>query len=554
MHIVTSEEMRKLDRYAIETLGIPAVVLMENAGRAVAEEAAKLARERRNGVGVRGGSDGGGVRKGSPVGVGGSGGFDGWLGGDSDSGDNRGKPWLILVGKGNNGGDGIVCARHLRELGLEAELLYAVDSGTLTGEAALQHGIATRMGFSPSVYKPGSVPWERYAGIVDALLGTGTKGAPREPYASLIREANACGLPIVAADLPSGLDADTGEAYEPCIRADVTVALAYLKRGLTQYPGAEFAGQVIARAIGIPEPLAEQLGVRTYWADERLFAQRFGLRLPIDRRADTHKGTYGHVLVAAGTRQYSGAGLLAAKAALRAGAGLVSWALPEWLLAPMIGRVPEAMLLPVRDQGRGDWAETSPRDVLQLAEGKGALAVGPGMGRFPGDAAWLREIWSGASDRPIVLDADALNMIADADGGGLGSWPRRAAPAILTPHPGEMARLAGLPAREVQRDRIGLARRFAMQHGVTLVLKGARTVTATPEGDAFVNASGNPGMATGGAGDVLAGIIAGLLAQGCEAGLAAALGVYLHGAAGDRAAAGRASPGSLIAGDIIEAL
>ncbi len=525
MHIVTSEEMRRLDAYTIRNLGIPAAVLMENAGRAAAEEVVRFANERQ----------GGDVGRGDGVG--------------------GGKPWLILVGKGNNGGDGIVCARHLRELGWEAELLYAVDPQSFTGDAALQQSIASRMDFASSVYAPGNLRWDRYAGIVDALLGTGTKGAPREPYASLIREANACGLPIVAVDLPSGLDADTGEVYEPCIRAETTVALALLKRGLTQYPGADYAGRVAVRPIGIPGRLAEQLGVRTYWADERLFAQRFGLALPLVRGADTHKGTYGHVLVVAGTRQYSGAGLLAAKAALRSGAGLVSWALPEWLLAPMIGRVPEAMLAGVSDGGRGDWAETAPRDVLRLAEGKDALAVGPGMGRFTGDAAWLREIWSGAADCPIVVDADALNMIADADGGGdLDSWPRRAAPAILTPHPGEMARLTGLSAREVQRDRIGLARSFAMQHGVTLVLKGARTVTATPDGDVFVNTSGNPGMATGGAGDVLAGIIAGLLAQGFEAGLAAALGAYLHGAAGDRAAAGRASPGSLVAGDIAEAL
>lgn len=514
MYIVMSEEMRKLDQYAIETLGIPAIVLMENAGRAVAEEVAELANKRQ-------------------------------IGGSS-------KPWLILVGKGNNGGDGIVCARHLQELGIEAELLYAVDPGTLKGEAALQQSIAARMGFPSSVYTPGNVPWARYAGIVDALLGTGTTGAPREPYAAMIREANASGLPIVALDLPSGLNADTGEAYDPCIRADLTVALAFLKRGLTQYPGADIAGRTVTRAIGIPERMAGPFGVQTYWADERLFTQRFGLTLPPARGADTHKGTYGHVLIAAGTRQYSGAGLLAARAALRAGAGLVSWALPEWLLAPMIGRAPEAMLVGVSDGGRGDWAATSPRDVLQLADGKDALAVGPGMGRFAGDAAWLREIWSGAADRPIVVDADALNMIADS--GGLGSWPKRAAPAILTPHPGEMARLAGLTPREVQRDRIGLARQYAIQHGVTLVLKGARTVTATADGDAFVNASGNPGMATGGAGDVLAGLIAGLLAQGFEAGLAAALGAYLHGAAGDRAAAGRSAPGSLVAGDMIEAL
>lgn len=513
MHIVTAHEMRLLDQYTIEKIGIPALVLMENASRAVAEEIAALA------------------HAGGTVGA--------------------GKPWLMLVGKGNNGGDGIAAARHLRELGVEAELLYAMEPQQLTQDAAIQRDIAANLGIPASVYAPGNVQWDRYAGIADALLGTGTAGAPREPYASLIREANGSGLPTVAIDIPSGLNADTGEVHDPCIRADVTVALAFLKRGLTQYPGAERAGRVAVKPIGIPEGLAERHGIRTYWADEALFQRRFGVKLPTARQADAHKGTYGHALIAAGTLPYSGAGLLAARAALRAGAGLVSWALPERLLAPMIGRAPEAMLHGVPDDGRGDWAAVPAGEVLRLAAGKSALAIGPGMGRFAGDGAWLRAIWSGAAC-PLVVDADALNMIADA--GDFGAWPKRTHPAILTPHPGEMARLAGLAASEVQRDRIGLARRYAAQHGVTLVLKGARTVTATPEGDVFVNTSGNPGMATGGAGDALAGVIAGLLAQGCAAGLAAALGVYLHGLAGDRAAASRPSPGSLIAGDIIDCL
>lgn len=521
MYIVTAEQMRKLDHDTIQTLGIPAIVLMENAGRAVAEEVVRAACE---GQQIR----------------------------DFGRAHSGGKPWLILVGKGNNGGDGIVCARHLRELEMEAELLYAVEPQQLVGEAALQHEIAARIGFASSVYQPGQVRWDRYAGIVDALLGTGTNNAPREPYASLIREANTSELPIVAVDIPSGLNADTGETFDPCIRADVTVALALRKCGLTQYPGAEAAGRVVVRSIGIPSELAETHGVRTYWADEQLFAQRYGLALPPERAADSHKGTYGHVLVAAGSQPYSGAGLLAVKAALRAGAGLATWALPERLLDAAIGHVPEAMLRAVRDSGTGDWSQTDPQDVLRLAEGKDALLIGPGMGRFAGDAAWLREIWTGAADCPLVLDADALNMIVDA--GGLGAWPRREHPAILTPHPGEMARLAGLPVPEVQRDRIGLARAYAVEHGITLVLKGTRTVTATPEGDVFVNTTGNPGMATGGTGDVLAGTIASLLAQGREPGLAAALGTYLHGLAGDRAAASRPAAASLLAGDVIDAL
>lgn len=512
MYIVTAEEMRKLDQYTIQQLGIPAMVLMENAGRAAAEEVIRFIRE-----GVEG----------------------------------MAKPWLILIGKGNNGGDGIVAARHLLELGIKAELLYAVDPTSLKSEAALQREIARKLGIPAAVYSEGNVQWGRYAGIVDALLGTGTANAPRGQFAALIREANGSGLPIVAIDIPSGLNADTGEVYDPCIQAALTVALAFRKRGLTQYPGAERAGGVVVRPIGIPEKLAEQHGVRTYWSDNNLFRQRFGLELPLPRRADTHKGTYGHVLVVGGTLRYSGAGLLAAKAALRAGAGLVSWALPERLLEPMLGRVPEVMLAGVSDHGRGDWEETVPSDILQLAEGKDAVVLGPGMDRFADGGEWLRELWEGLAV-PLVVDADALNMIADAD--DLAAWPKRSAPTVFTPHPGEMARLTGQAVREVQRDRIGLARQYARQHGVTLVLKGARTVTATPVGDVYVNSTGNPGMATGGAGDVLAGVIGSLLAQGYAEGTAAALGVYLHGIAGDLAGTHRPSLSSLTAGDIINYL
>jgi ADP-dependent NAD(P)H-hydrate dehydratase / NAD(P)H-hydrate epimerase len=528
MYLVTAKEMREIDRHAIENIGIPALVLMENAGRAIAEEVVRLQSARRP----------------MECGVG-------------DAG--RAPRWLVLVGKGNNGGDGIVCARHLAEQGYEAALLYAMPPEQLAGDAAVQRDIAQRMGLTAAVYDAGGTPpdWSRWDGIVDALLGTGAAGAPREPYASLIREANASGLPIVAADVPSGLDADTGEPGDPCIRASVTVALAFMKRGLLLYPGADAAGKVVVQPIGIPAAAAEERQVRTYVLDERTLERRFDMRIPLPRKPDTHKGTYGHVLVAAGSRHMSGAGLLCAGAALRTGCGLVTWAVPQLLELPLAGRLPEAMLRGVADGGSGEWRDTSAAEVAGLAVGKQAVAAGPGLARWTDDSAWLRELW-GAIDAPLVLDADALNMLADAGRStgvpSFAAWPRRAAATVLTPHPGEMARLCGLSVSEVQRDRIGLARQFAVHHGVTLVLKGARTVVATPEGDAYVNTTGNPGMATGGAGDVLAGVIASLLAQGLDAGQAAAAGVYLHGVAGDRAAGKRPSPGSLIAGDIIDEL
>jgi NAD(P)H-hydrate epimerase len=519
MHLVTSGEMRAIDQYAIQTIGLPSLVLMENAGRAVAEEVIRLSEKLHQ---ARGQS-------------------------------SRPPRWLILAGKGNNGGDGIVAARHLAEAGYEVHVLYAVPPEDWKGEAAVQRDIAEKIALPSSVYKPGEpVSWERWDGIVDALLGTGTMGPPREPYASLIREACASGLPIVSVDMPSGLNADTGETADPCIRARVTVALALMKRGLLLHPGAEMAGEVVVRPIGIPEAAVQQQQVKTYLLNETLLRRRFGLEVPPARKADTHKGTYGHVLVAAGSKNMSGAGLLCSRAALRSGAGLVTWAVPELLALPMAGRLPEVMIHGMEDAGSGEWSAVDPQLLIEKTANKQVMVLGPGMGRWPGDSAWLRLLWE-SSHLPLVLDADALNMMADSDE-PLTSWPKRTHPAILTPHPGEMARLCGITTAEVQRGRIELARRFAAEHGVTLVLKGANTVVAAPDGSVYVNTTGNPGMATGGAGDVLAGIIGGLLAQGLDSVAAAALGVYWHGLAGDRAAAARHAAATLIAGDIIEAL
>ncbi|CAM4414904.1 MULTISPECIES: NAD(P)H-hydrate dehydratase [Paenibacillus] len=623
MRFVTAEQMREIDRHAIVHMGIPSAALMENAGRAIAEEVLAFCRERRQqagkwsrqwsvdqaaaeriyddgwdiGVnkplqafgpdtresgarhgdggnapihqlaragqsGVRmGGSIRGDVRRHGKSAFGGSeppfgpvcpnaGGF-----GELGATDGYPEHWLILVGKGNNGGDGLVCARHLADAGVRVSLVYAEAPEKLGGEAALQQRIAEALGLAGAVYAPGAVASARsrgVTGIVDALLGTGAKGAPRGAYASLIREANESGLPIVAADIPSGLDADTGEAHDPCIRARITVCLAFLKAGLTQYPAAKMAGDVIVRYIGIPRELPQGVEAAGFVLAEETLRGELGVDPGLRREADGHKGTYGHVLLAAGSLPLSGAGLLAAKAALRAGCGLATWALPAALLPHVLGAVPELMLAPAASGDAGAWNAAAAGEVLRLLAARDVLAVGPGLGRFPGEDAFLRALWEGAQ-RPLVVDADALNILAAA--GGLAAWKRRDAATVLTPHPGEMARLAGLATAEVQRDRIGLARRFALQHGVTLVLKGARTVVAAPDGRVFVGVTGHPGMATGGSGDVLTGIIAGLLAQGLDAVQAAALGVHLHGLAGERAAAARPGyPASLLAGDIIEAL
>ncbi|WP_126426863.1 NAD(P)H-hydrate dehydratase [Brevibacillus marinus] len=512
MYIVTADEMRKLDQYVIEQIGIPAVALMENAGAAVAREVAAFSRQR------------------------------GWLRPD------RPPHWLFLIGKGNNGGDGIVAARHLLESGFAVTLLYAIPPAELRGEAALQRDAAQRLGIPALVYGDGEVDWQAYDGIVDALLGTGSQGSPRGPYGDLIRQANASGLPILAVDIPSGLDADTGRTHDPCIRASKTIALAFLKRGLVQWPGREAAGELCVAPIGIAPQLAARFGVSSFLLDESFFRSHFAIDPALPRTADSHKGTYGHLLVCAGSLAMSGAGILCAKAALRTGCGLVTWAAPEPLVPALIGLIPEAMLAAIP----GGWAApASAAALVDLLRGRDAAVIGPGLGRFADDTKWLRTLWE-ESACPLVLDADALNMLAAA--ADFPAWPKRTAATILTPHPGEMARLTGLSVREVQANRIQLARGYAVEHQVTVVLKGAGTVVAAPDGTVYVNLTGNPGMATGGSGDVLAGMIGSLLAQGMPATAAACLGVWLHGTAGDRAAASRGGAYSLVAGDIIDAL
>ncbi|MEK3722407.1 NAD(P)H-hydrate dehydratase [Paenibacillus sp. FSL H8-0034] len=508
MYVVNSQEMRAIDQYTIEQIGIPAMVLMENAGRAVAEEVSLYAGERLQRI-------------------------------------------AVLVGKGNNGADGLVAARHLQEAGHKVEIIYATDPADFVDEAAVQRDIAHNLRIPSSNYAELSVLWHSYDLIIDALLGTGSRGAPREVVAKLIQEANESSLPIYAVDIPSGLDPNTGYVHDACIRATCTIALAFSKRGLEQEPGVEQAGRVIVRFIGIPQSAAEQLKVRTYRIEEPLLSDTLGLSSYRRRASNSNKGTFGHVLVAAGSRSMSGAGLLCSKAALRAGSGLVTWALPESLLDGMLGQIPEIMMRGMADEGRGDWSKISTQSFLELAANKAAIVFGPGIGRFDNDTHWLRDIWEHTTC-PLVLDADALNMLGSSI--GLDALSRRSAPVILTPHPGEMARLCGKSIPDIQGDRIETARSFAWKFGVTLVLKGARTVVATPEGEIYINRTGNAGMATGGTGDVLAGIIAGLLAQGMSATQSAALGVYLHGSAGDRAASSRPYMASLIASDIIDQL
>jgi NAD(P)H-hydrate epimerase len=487
--LATAAQMRAMDRETIDELGLPAALLMEHAGRAVADAVAARA-----GAGAR---------------------------------------VAVVCGPGNNGGDGFVCARWLRERGLDARVhLVRGRPRERAGEAALHLGVYERLG-GPVVDGFDAAAAAAADVIVDAVLGTGLASPVVGPLADVLAVMDNAAATCIAVDVPSGLDADTGAVLGAAVHADVTVALGCAKLGLASWPGCERAGELIVADIGVPSRLAAKHGVRAFLverADAEALVPRRGL--------GDHKGTHGHVVVAAGSAGKVGAALLATGGALRAGAGLVTLATPPAAAPHVLGRIPEAMHA-VFDPEAPD---------LTVFEGKRALVWGPGMPTGAAAGATVRRL-AASLPLPAVLDADALNHLAEKPE-VLVDAP---APRVLTPHPGEAARLLGTGSDVVQADRVAAARKLAAATRAVVVLKGARSVVAAPDGRVTLNPTGNPGLGTGGTGDVLAGVIGALLAQGLPALEAARLGVYVHGLAGDLAAAARGTIG-LVAGDLLAEL
>ncbi|MBC9783649.1 NAD(P)H-hydrate dehydratase [Heliobacterium chlorum] len=505
MRLVTAAEMGRLDARATEEYGIPSLILMENAGIQVAREVSRL------------------------------------LAGNID-----GKRVLILCGKGNNGGDGFVAARHLINNGAEVILFLLASERDIKSDALTNLTIYQRMGGKVySFQDPKDLNALRLAllsasVVVDAIYGTGFRGDVPELIAKAMTMINESALPVLAVDLPSGLEADTGKIPSVCLQAKVTVTLGLPKVGLVVEPGASAAGEVVVVDISIPgEMIANTRISRALLTGElcRNWLKR--------RPAMAHKGHFGHLLFAGGQTGMAGAAVLAVSGALRSGVGLVTAAIPESIYPLIVPQVPEAMTWPLPSV---DGALTG--DSLQEKDCSpfSAAVIGPGMGRRPESADFLLALLE-AVKGPVVLDADALFALA----GHIELLAAAQGPVILTPHPGEMARLTGLSTAEVEKDRIEVAARYAKEWGCVIVLKGSRTVIATPEGGLYINSTGNPGMATGGSGDVLAGVIGALAAQGVDAVHAAALGAYVHGLAGDLAAR-RYGQGAMKAGDIVDFL
>ncbi len=507
MHLLTAEEMQKLDQTTINGLGIPGVVLMENAGLQVVEAIYRMI------------------------------------------GDPKGKTVTIFAGKGNNGGDGFVVARHLLNAGAEVKVMLLADVKDISGDAKVNLDILQAMGqkIYPLV-NPNNLNIVKLAMvytdlIVDAIFGTGFKGAVPEHIGNVIEIINSSGKPVISVDIPSGLEANTGKVHGACIKANMTVTFAHAKLGLVIQQGPEYAGELTVADISIPPGLVDTQGIRRFLITPEIIKKI----IPV-RRYEGHKGTYGRVLVVGGSEGLSGAAVMASNAALKAGAGLVTLAVPEGLHALMEVKLTEVMTRPLPQTREVSIDVEALPLVQELLNAADVLALGPGMSTNESSVEFVRQLLP-ALEKPAVIDADGLNALS----GAVDLLKECPAQLILTPHPGEMARLLGIKTEEVQNNRIEVVLEASKNWGTVLVLKGYRTLVASPDGMLYVNPTGNPGMASGGTGDVLTGIIAGLLAQGLTPLEAAVSGVYFHGLAGDLAA-GEIGMMSLVAGDVLEFL
>ncbi|MFP3939274.1 MAG: NAD(P)H-hydrate dehydratase [Thermoanaerobaculia bacterium] len=512
MRILSAEATARVDRAAVEELGVPSIVLMENAALGLVEA----------------------VGRSFP---------------DAESA-------AVFCGPGNNGGDGLALARHLAVRGYRVACFLVFLGKESRGDAASQLAICRALG--PDLVElvevgagdglEGPLRSAREADlVVDALFGTGL-GRPLEGQpAELVTALDALPVPKLAVDLPSGLNGSRPEVFGPHLRAHATVTFGSPKPAQIFPPAADAVGELVVADLGIPASFLDR-----DWGEQGgplhllLAEEAAGLLAP--RRPETHKGHYGHLLVVAGATGKAGAAILTARAAVRAGAGLVTSAVPEPIVQTVDGGSVESMSLPLPATVQGILAAGGADAILGAAEGKDALALGPGLGQAEPVAAEIRRAVL-ECELPAVLDADGVN----AFGGRASELARRQAPTVLTPHPGELGRLLDTGTGEVVADRLGSARRAARETGAVVVLKGHLSLAATPGGAVWVSPTGNPGMASGGTGDVLTGVVGSLLAQGHEPLPAALLGVYVHGLAGDRVAGARGEA-ALAATDLVDAL
>lgn len=509
MKLLSAAESRELDRLSREKYGVASYALMTRAGEAVA---AAVMRRWRHAVhhGV-----------------------------------------LVVAGKGNNGGDGMVAARALMADQVPVRAILLADASALNGDAARAHAEFINAGGvvleAAGERELDAAMGGRAGVIVDAIFGTGLNAEVTGVARRAIDAINRAGAPAAAVDITSGVNSDSGAVMGAAVHATLTVTFGFAKFGHVSYPGAELCGELEIAEIGFAPAAIGEIA-----PEGRFFEAAEARPYLRSRPQNSHKGNFGHVMVIAGGRGKSGAAVLASRGALRMGAGLVTAAVPEAVGAIVAAGQAELMTEPIADRDGHFDGQHAPCVLAQLVAGKDALAVGPGIGHSDDTRAlmqWL--IAEGvAPRRPMLIDADGLNVLAEI---GAGSLKRAAGPVVLTPHPGEAARLLNLNTAEVNADRIGAARRLSDLSGAAVLLKGARTVIAGAGGEIYVNASGNPGMATPGMGDVLSGMVGALLAQRFAPLAALAFGAFVHGHAADRLAA-RVGPVGYLAGDLADEL
>jgi len=517
MKAVDAATMKQIDRRAVKEFGMRSIALMENAGRGVAEVVLSL------------------------------------LGPLSDS--TRAPRVSIIAGKGNNGGDGFVAARHLKNAGVDVSVYLLADTEALKGDAVVNAVIWTRMGGAVKTVttkrgiKKHESALRHSAIIIDAMLGTGISEPVTGIYAAeAIELLNTIDKLVVAVDVPSGIDATTGAVLGVAVKADVTATIAALKTGLFTYPAREKAGRIEVVDIGLPAELLTDESI-CWNVTEALDVAR---ALP-SRSTDSHKGSFGHLLLVAGSPGKTGAAYMAAVGAMRTGVGLATLALPESLNPVMEAKSTEVMTAPLPESSNGCLTLDSYGAVAAQMNGKSALVVGPGLGTTKGVRA-LVELLIKTSEVPVVVDADGLNAL----GGECGALKEAEAAMVITPHPGEAARLLGVQTKEIQADRIGSAEKLAAMTGAVVVLKGACTIIAAPltaesAPVIYFNTTGNAGLASAGTGDVLAGMIGALLAGGQSPLDSALSAVYLHGLAADMIKE-RIGIGGMMAMDIVAEL
>jgi hydroxyethylthiazole kinase-like uncharacterized protein yjeF len=507
MLVLTASEMAQLDRQTIEEIGIPGMVLMENAARGAADFFLQVLPD-------------------LPT-----------------------RRIAVVAGAGNNAGDGFVLARIFHNQGSAVRVVCLRSPDRLQGDALTNFRILEKMRVPVVVWDEGkdfASQWQWIAesdAVIDAILGTGLKSEVRGLYRQVIEALNTLAVPLLAVDVPSGLDAGTGRPLGTAVRAKATATFGFLKVGQVVSPGEDYVGQLRVVEIGIPRGLAEANAIKRLWLDEEVASQWVK-----PRPAAAHKGTAGHVAVLSGSLGKTGAATLICQGAGRVGAGLVTLFIPVSLNPILEVKLTEAMTYPIAETAEQTPSMAALSEILGFLVGKQALAMGPGISLHLETQELVRALLLQTSC-PMVLDADALTALSNHPA----LLRQASSPLILTPHPGEMARFVHCSNREVQENRLEIAAEFSQKHGVTLLLKGHRTMIAAPDGRLAINSSGNPAMASGGMGDALTGMIAGFLSQGWEPFEAACLGVYVHGAAADRCMRGVASRG-LLASDLLDSI